>query len=36
MRGDQFWPCLNALILTVLALRLGAYVLLRWKVIAVR
>lgn len=36
MRGDQFWPCLNALIFTVLVLRLGAYILLRWKVIAVR
>lgn len=36
MRGDQFWPCLNALFLTVLLLRLGAYFLLRWKLIAVR
>lgn len=36
MRGDQFWPCFNALIFTVLVLRLGAYILLRWKVIAVR
>lgn len=36
MRGDQFWPCFNALVFTVLVLRLGAYFLLRWKVIAVR
>lgn len=36
MRGDQFWPCMNALFITVLLLRLGAYFLLRWKVVAVR
>lgn len=36
MRGDQFWPCLNALIIIVLVLRIAAYVVLRWKVVAVR
>lgn len=36
MQGDRFWHCLNALFITVVVLRLGAYFLLRWKVIAVR
>lgn len=36
MGGDQFWPCMNALFITVVLLRLGAYFLLRWKVVAVR
>lgn len=36
MDGEKFWHCLNALCITVILLRLGAYFLLRWKVVAVR
>lgn len=36
MQGDQFWPCLNALLITVVILRIAAYAILRWKVVAVR
>ncbi|XP_031640929.1 ATP-binding cassette sub-family G member 1 [Contarinia nasturtii] len=36
MPGDTFWQCLNALIFTLILLRLGAYFILRWKVVAVR
>lgn len=36
MRGDQFWNDIIALVLILFFLRIIAYVLLRWKLMAVR
>lgn len=36
MRGDQFWYDLIALMIIFVVFRLGAYLVLRWKVISVR
>lgn len=36
MTGDQFWYDFNALIVIFVILRISAYLLLRWKVAAVR
>lgn len=36
MRGDQFWNDVYALVGIIALLRIGAYFLLRWKVVAVR
>lgn len=36
MSGERSWQCLYALIVIIAVLRLAAYFVLRWKVIAVR
>lgn len=36
MQGDQFWTDVVALVITLVVLKVAAYFLLRWKIIAVR